>query len=466
MCSNSVKLFFLATILASGSSQRRSQSRSAFHDIKDVFFKHPEKYSILDNQPRTLKHKSNSTQKGFARTKYKPLGWITRCRGLECVSTASSSANTNTFLDKALNVLDNYPTIDNDFKNSDRPESSLARLLATTSDVEDSNLDSNAMKRTNNTENKLTKKSHGKVKTFTGIKRQNWFDFPHGHNYFGPHIANHPAPPPIHVMDPFYSPGNAGVHHNHHPMHPFHPLMHPGEFHGHLVHHAAPPLAMHHHHSMPDFKTHGGIFGSVPPYPIVPGAYPGPNLPGPPTGPFAGPSPVSLSEPLPGQFVHNAGPSIEGHHVAEPPVILPGIVHSEANGMSFPTPPPRLQPPPVNFGKAPYSFPYPLPPSPPDIKGFPVPFGVPVRGPTIIQKYYYPVRVPSPSQIHHIPYPIYIRQPPAIKPYFVQVASPPQRVPVPVPSPPKVVFQRVPYPVMIPRPVQVIHNNQIYSGKC
>ena len=457
MCSCSVKIFLFVTILASGRAQRRSQSRLAFHDIKDVFFQHPERYDIIDNHPRTLQRKSNSVHKsGDTRETHKSSGWITKCRGLECISMAS---DTNPFLDKALNVLDNTAS-ENDYKNTDRPESSLAKLLATTSGVENSNLETND-KRTNNTHNKLTKKSHGKTKT--GSKRQNWFNFPRGHNDFGPHLPNHPAPPPIHVMDPFYSHGNGGAH-TIHPMHPFHPLMHPGEFHTHLVHHVAPPLVIHHHHRMTDFKTHGGLFGSVPPYPLVPGSFPGPNLPGPPIDPLAGPPPVSFGEPFPGQFIHNAGPPIEGHHVEEPPVILPGIVHSEANGMSFPRPPPRLQPPPVEFGKPPYTFPYQMQ-SAPRIKQVPVPFRVPVRGPSIIQKYYYPVRVPAPSQIHHVPYPVYIHQPPAIKPYFVRVPSPPQRIPVPVPSPPKVYVQRVPYPVMIPRPVQIIHNNQIYSGK-
>lgn len=432
-----VKLLFLVAIWASESTQRKSRSKLVFHDVKDVFFRNPEKSSLLNAHPFTR------TLKTIIRGKYKASGWITKCRGLECVSTVSSST-ANNFLNKALNVLDKYDKKDRDKKKNDYKEiSSLARVLAT------SDVDETSLKKDDNddTDGKLTKKSHGKIDThsYTGIKRQNWFGLPHSHNILGPHLPNQHTPP-IHVMDPFYNHnngGNVGTHQ----AHPFH-FMHPGVYHENLAHHMNPPFALHHHHPMSLYKPHGYSDGPIPPYPD-------PLLSGPPHNAEPNFQPYRL---LPGQ-PHNAGPNFSGQHVAEPPAILPGILHNAENGMIYP--PIR---PPAEIRKVPFPVPYPVP-SPPSIKEVPVPIRIPVRGPSIIQKYYYPVRFPQPSQIHHVPYPIYIRQPPSYKPYFIRVASPPQRIPVPVPSPPKIFVQRVPYPVVVPRPVHVIHHQQMYSGK-
>ena len=160
---------------------------------------------------------------------------------------------------------------------------------------------------------------------------------------------------------------------------------------------------------------------------------------------------------------------VPGHRSIQP-VIVPVEVPSPPKIHEVPVPiesPPKIKNVPV---------PVPVPvPSPPQIKHVPYPVAVPVRGPPEVQKIFYPVAIRQPSQVHHVPYPVYIRYPPQIRRVPYAVPSPPKPYPVPVPSPPRVMINRVPYPVMVaqrvpfPVPIVVQHhhiheNDNSYEG--
>ncbi|XP_020901878.1 uncharacterized protein LOC110240410 isoform X2 [Exaiptasia diaphana] len=567
-------LFLARSLWASEwSTERKSRNKLAFHDIQDVFFRNPQRSSVINRHSSSRASKAKDIDnRELISTKISPTGWVTKCRGLECVSTASSSSASN-FLNKALNVLDRFPSLNSDSKKIFyKPELSLAKTLATSAGVEETHLQNGA-----NNSTRLTKKSHGKINPDYNAKRQDWLGITEGHNIYGPHLGNRQGP--IHVMDPFYSNGNAGNMHSTHNGY----RVHHSPFRGNTIHHGnmAPPFITHHRrHPLPDFKFNDG---PIPPYPDLPGLLPNTGVNFPihhyPDTPFA---PGVMHHPVEGNFpIHNYpdGQAIPGivhhatasnyaetppivpgvlhhemdttlpvHHFADNPMVpdvmhtaavptfpihhysgppVPGIVHQAANGelpvhhyvepsgdlpgflhqeggvnlpvhhfpgpphilngadalhqaivpqqIALPVPPPVEPqiipfpaPPPVEVHKVPFPVPYPVP-LPPQIKEVPIPIKVPVRTPPEVQKYYYPVGVPQPGQIHHVPYPVYIRQPPQVAPYFVRVLSPPERIPVAIPSPPKIVVQRVPYPILIPRPVHIIHREpQLYSesGHC
>lgn len=322
-------LFFARSLCASESpTERKSRNKLAFHDIQDVFFRNPQRSSVSNGNSHSGASKAKDIyNRELISTKISPTGWVTKCRGLECVSTVSSS----NFLNKALNVLDNYPSLNSDDSKTIfyKPELSLAKALATTSGVEKTHLQNGG---TNTT--RLTKKSHGKIiNPDYNAKRQNWLGFRRGHNIFGSHLGNRQGP--MHIMDPFYSDGNAGVvNPTHNGYHIHHSLFHGNQD------NTAPPFTTHHrHHPLPEFKFDDG---PIPPYPDLPGLLPNTGLNFPIHHYTDTPvTPGVMHHTTGGNFpIHKYpdGPMMPGiHHqgpisnYAEAPPIVPGIIHHETD---------------------------------------------------------------------------------------------------------------------------------------